>query len=106
MSAGTKRARSRCDEAGINKEANMKLKLIGLALAATFATAGFAYADSVTVQSGGTTSGVVVKERTHPGVVVHEHATVGAGIDCSKKKVTHKNELTGTKVTKTTKNCD
>jgi FlaG/FlaF family flagellin (archaellin) len=84
----------------------MNIKLMGFALAATVATAGFAYADSVTVQSGGASSGVVVKERTHPGVVVHERATVGAGVDCSKKKVTHKNELTGTKVTKTTTNCD
>jgi hypothetical protein len=47
-----------------------------------------------------------VKERTHPDVTVHERATVGAGVDCSKKKVTHENNLTGTKVTKTTKNCD
>jgi hypothetical protein len=84
----------------------MKLRLIGLAVAATVATAGFAYADSVTVQSGSTTGGVVVKERTHPDVTVHERATVGAGVDCSKKKVTHENNLTGTKVTKTTKNCD
>jgi hypothetical protein len=84
----------------------MKTKLIGLALAATVATAGFAYADSVTIHSGGT-SGVVVKERT-PDVVVHERATVGASVssDCTKKKVTRENNLTGTKVTKTTKNCD
>jgi hypothetical protein len=87
-----------------NTEANMKFRVIGLALAAIIATAGFAYADSVTVQSG--SSGVVVKEKTHPDVVVHERATVGAGVDCSKKTVTHKNELTGTKVKKTTKNCD
>jgi hypothetical protein len=82
----------------------MKVGLIGLALAATIATAGFAHADSVTVSGG--TSGVVVKERSHPDVVVHERATVGAGVDCSKKKVTHENRVTGTKVTKTTKNCD
>ncbi|HVV78976.1 MAG TPA: hypothetical protein VHD59_05100 [Pseudolabrys sp.] len=80
------------------------MKLIGLALAATIATAGFAYADSVTVTGG--TSGVVVKEKTQPDVVVHERATVGASVDCTKKKETHENNLTGTKVTKTTKNCD
>jgi hypothetical protein len=37
---------------------------------------------------------------------VHERATVGASVDCTKKKETHENNLTGTKVTKTTKNCD